>query len=327
MNYTEIISTLISIGWKKDLEGTQYVRNDRFKVRTSTGWEYFYVHLESGCSYLCLHSKFSDYSRDFKRKSLGITVGGIKNGQHLMRSSNMTEFEEVLGSTGRKIYEFFPLQFQRKSDLLAAVDLIAEKAGFLVPIVKSESLSIVLVTTASDTYEPRDDDTSSMPDEVSDPLIGQGSDQIDAALRIPLTPEDDEKRRKKQAENGALGEQLVMQYEIARLTELGCPNSIDCVRHVSLEDVGTGYDIQSNWNGEERCIEVKASELGVKYFFISINEIQKLGELKERGWIYRVDLSKSSDLMGCIDTIPNAGAELNKAGVLEAIQYKATLRK
>jgi hypothetical protein len=143
--------------------------------------------------------------------------------------------------------------------------------------------------------------------------------------RTPLSPEADEAKRKKQAENGAIGEQLAMQYEIARLTELGCPNSNDCVRHVSLEDVGAGYDIQSNWNGQERCIEVKASELGVDYFFISSNELHRLGELKERGWIYRVDLSKKSSLMECIDPIPNAGTELNRTGVLEATQFKATI--
>ena len=143
--------------------------------------------------------------------------------------------------------------------------------------------------------------------------------------RAPLSPEADEAKRKKQAENGALGEQLAMQYEISRLSRLGCPNSIDCVHQVSLDDVGAGYDIHSKWNEEERFIEVKASEIGAEYFFISNNELQKLEELKELGWIYRVDLSKRSDVMGCIDTIPNAGVELRKSGVLEATQYKATI--
>lgn len=325
MNYTEIVATLISMGWDKDHDGKQYERNDRFKVRTNTGWEYFYVHLENGTSYLCLHSKFAEYSRDFKRKSLGITVGGVKRGSHQMLSSNMTEFKEVSGSTGRKIFEFFPLQFQRRSDLIAAIEVISEKAGFLVRNVQKELSAEIVGTSKGDTFQSHDDDKFTELEEASEPSLNQGSFKMDTSARVPLTPEMDEQRRKKQAENGAIGEQLAMQYEIARLTELGCPNSDDCVRHVSLEDVGAGYDIQSNWNGQERCIEVKASELGVDYFFISSNELHRLGELKERGWIYRVDLSKKSSLMECINPIPNAGAELSKTGVLEATQFKATI--
>ena len=31
--------------------------------------------------------------------------------------------------------------------------------------------------------------------------------------------------------------------------------------------------------------------------------------------------------MECVDPIPNAGIELNKVGVLEATQFKATIRR
>lgn len=329
MNYTEIVATLKSIGWKENVEDTQYVNYSRFKVPTATEtvWEHFYVQVEDGYAYLCLHSKFAEFSKDFRNKTLGgITVGG-KRGAHILLSSNMTAFKKVTGGTGNKIYEYFPLRFQRESDLLAAVEVIAEKAKFIVNSVPKDTPAIKPITSVSATSELQDGGDSEVSGENSDPHLDRQSLKIETPLRIPLTPEEDERRRRKQAENGALGELLAMQYEIARLKELGCPNPIDCVRQVSLVDVGAGFDIHSNWDGEERFIEVKTSQDGVDYFFISINELNRLGELKERGWIYRVDLSNEDSELGCIEPISNASAELSKAGVLEAIQFKATIRR
>jgi hypothetical protein len=327
MNYTEIVATLKSIGWEENVEGTQYVKYSRFKVPTATEteWEHFYVQVEDGYAYLCLHSKFAEWSKDFRNKTLGgITVGG-KRGGHILLSSNMTAFKKVTGGTGNKIYEYFPLRFQRHSDLLAAVEVIAEKAKFIINGVPKDTTAIKPITSDRGTSELQDGGNSEVSGEDSDPHLDGQSLNDEAPLRTPLTPEEDERRRKKQAENGALGEQLAMQYEIARLTELGCPDPIDCVQQVSLVDVGAGFDIHSNWNGEERFIEVKTSQEGVDHFFISVNELNRLGELKERGWIYRVDLSNKENVMGCIEPIPNATAELSKAGVLEAIQFKATI--
>lgn len=144
--------------------------------------------------------------------------------------------------------------------------------------------------------------------------------------RAPVSPEEDEQRRKKQAENGALGEVLAKQYEIARLIELSCPNPEAHVDHVALRDIGAGYDIYSVWNGETRCIEVKAGESKVDSFFISSNEVETLTELKEQGWIYLVDLSKKDDLLNCVTTISNAGEKLAPEGVLKPTQFRATLR-
>jgi hypothetical protein len=323
MNYQDIVDTLISVGWKKDLEGTQYERNVRFKVPTEDGWEYFYVHIQDGYAYLCLHTKFEKYAKDFRDKSIhGISLGGIKNGQRVMRSSNMTYFEKV---PGRTTYNFFPIRFQRKSDLIAAIEVIAEKAGFSVRSVQRESPSEIFSPSEGINFGSQDSDDHSKFEEVSDPPPNHDSFETNSSSHMPLSPEMDEERRKKQAENGALGEQIAMRYEVARLAELGCPNPIDCVQQVSLIDVGAGFDIHSSWNGEERFIEVKASQDGADYFFISVNELNRLQKLKERGWIYRVDLSKKETVMDCIEPISNASAELSKTGVLEAIQFKATI--
>ena len=205
------------------------------------------------------------------------------------------------------------------------MEVIAEKANFLVKSAPKELSAITLATSDSSTFDSQDGDSSSSSEEVSVPLLDQGFFQIGATSRTPLTPEEDERRRKKQAENGALGEQLAMQFERSRLTKLSCQDPTQYVRQISLEDVGAGYDIYSNWDGQERFIEVKASELGSDSFFISSNEIKVLVSKGDRAWIYRVDLSARDDPIGCVCPIPNAGAELNREGVLEPTQYRATI--
>lgn len=327
MNYTEIVAALKSIGWEENLEGTQYVKYSRFKVPTATEWEHFYVQVEDGYAYLCIHSRFAEWSKDFKNKRLGgITVGG-KRGGHILLSSNMTAFKKVTGGTGNKIYEYFPLRFQREADLLAAVDVIAEKAKFLVKSTPKEQLTITLATTESGTFESQDSGDSQISDERSDPYLDQRVLKIDPSFRTPLTPEEDERRRKKQVENGAHGELLAMQFEISRLTKLDCQDPAQYVKQISLEDVGAGYDIYSNWNGDERFIEVKASQLGSDTFFISSNELDVLVSKGARAWIYRVDLSEQESPTGCVYPIPNAGDELKRNGVLEATQYRATIQR
>jgi len=327
MNYTEIIAALKSIGWDENVEGTQYVKYSRFKVPTATDWEHFYVQVENGYAYLCLHSRFAEWSKDFKNKSLGgITVGG-KRGSHILLSSNMTAFKKVTGGTGNKIYEYFPLRFQRVSDLLAAVEVIAEKANFVVRSTSRDQATITLSTTDSGTFGSQDDGDSQISDKNYDPRLDQGDLKIDPSLRTPLKPEEDERRRKKQAENGALGERLAMQFEISRLKKLDCQDPAQYVMQISLEDVGAGFDIYSNWNGDERFIEVKASQLGSDTFFISANEIEVLTSKGSRAWIYRVDLSEQESPVGCVYPIPNAGEELKRQGVLEATQYRATIQR
>lgn len=144
--------------------------------------------------------------------------------------------------------------------------------------------------------------------------------------RAPISPEEDQERRKQQAENGKLGEILAMQYEIERLRSLECENPEAYVDHVALRDVGAGYDFCSVWNGETRFIEVKSGESKTNSFFISSNEVDTLTELKEQGWIYLVDLSKKDDLRNCITPISNAGEKLVREGVLVPTQFRATFK-
>ena len=290
----EIVATLKDLGWTEYPDEENYDKYYRFKIRCAIGWEHVYVERKPkgnnlNDAYLCLHPKFLDWRKEFK-KSFGITIDG-RDGKEILQSSNMNDFPLGVGRTGDKIPKYFPLRFQSVTDLKHAVTVIISMANFLTvqnpEAMDGENLEIVNIEQKD--FEQKASlgsntsifDTDGIPPDSPDCLC----------TRALISLEADELRRKRQAENGELGEQLAMQYEIARLTELGCPNSAAHVRQVSLIDVGAGFDIHSNWNGDERCIEVKASELGVDHFFISINELIQLGELRERGWIYRVDLS------------------------------------
>lgn len=94
---------------------------------------------------------------------------------------------------------------------------------------------------------------------------------------------------------GRAGERLVYAEEIARLAALGCP---DPATHVSITadvDVAAGYDIRSEWNGEIRCIEVKATRGGSGDFFLTANERAVLTTLAEQAWLYRVRVDDVND--------------------------------
>ena len=92
------------------------------------------------------------------------------------------------------------------------------------------------------------------------------------------------------AETGRAGEQIALIDELNRLHECGCCVPGKYVELKALSDVGTGYDIASNWPGEERCIEVKTTTAAGSDFFITENERQVLAELGLKAWLYRVVL-------------------------------------
>lgn len=95
----------------------------------------------------------------------------------------------------------------------------------------------------------------------------------DAIQRAKLTPEEYEAIRRRCEENGALGEQLVLEYERKRMRRLGQPHLAERVTWVSRSSVGEGYDILSfNKTGAKRFIEVK-STIGTRNSFeMSYNE-------------------------------------------------------
>ena len=102
------------------------------------------------------------------------------------------------------------------------------------------------------------------------------------------------KKAKSNAENGWLGEKLVIAYEQDRLTKLGREDLASEIKWVSRDDDTTGYDILSfdvdeNNNVREKYIEVNTTEGNdSNVFYISINEINVMERFKEQYFIYRV---------------------------------------
>ncbi len=105
------------------------------------------------------------------------------------------------------------------------------------------------------------------------------------------------KKQKKNAENGLIGEKLVMAYEAEKLRSYGKEELIEKIKWISKEDDGTGYDILSfDENGNEIYIEVKSTADNENaVFFISTNEINTMEKLKEKYFVYRVYNVKSKN--------------------------------
>ncbi len=103
------------------------------------------------------------------------------------------------------------------------------------------------------------------------------------------------KKQKKNADNGLIGEKLVMAYEEEKLRKFGREDLIKNIKWISKEDDGTGYDILSfDKEGNEIYIEVKSTENGDNTtFYISANEIKTMEELKDKYFIYRIFNLKS----------------------------------
>ena len=98
------------------------------------------------------------------------------------------------------------------------------------------------------------------------------------------------KQLEKERDDGALAEQLVMNYEKERL-----PNRSSKIKQVSLIDVAAGYDILS-FNSEssllyDRFIEVKCFH-GKAHFYWSSNEKNISELIGENYFIYLVDLDR-----------------------------------
>jgi hypothetical protein len=90
---------------------------------------------------------------------------------------------------------------------------------------------------------------------------------------------------------GKLGEELVIDYERARLREQGRPDLADAIRWTAREDGdGLGYDVLSfDLNGRERYIEVKATAHGEGTpFYLSSAELDFAQHHADRYALYRV---------------------------------------
>lgn len=98
--------------------------------------------------------------------------------------------------------------------------------------------------------------------------------------------ERDEKNRNL----GLMGEKLVLQYEIQKLTELGLTHLAERVTHTAESSDSDGYDILSfDEQGIEKYIEVKTTRQSKQSpFFISRNEVEFSKIQGLQYWIYRV---------------------------------------
>lgn len=109
------------------------------------------------------------------------------------------------------------------------------------------------------------------------------------SVRATVSPEELEATLRRSAENGALGEQVVVEAERARLVRAGRHDLSKRVRHVSLESVMEGYDVVSyDLNGTRRFIEVKATEGSSRSFPMSMGEWRVAEAKRSAYWIYRV---------------------------------------
>lgn len=102
------------------------------------------------------------------------------------------------------------------------------------------------------------------------------------------------KKAKSNIKNGLLGEELVLDYERKRLSELGRDDLAEKIEWVSREDDNKGYDLVSfdvkDFNTvQKKYIEVKSTEENdTTPFYISKKEIETMDSLKNQYSIYRV---------------------------------------
>ena len=109
------------------------------------------------------------------------------------------------------------------------------------------------------------------------------------------------KKAKTNAENGLLGEKLVLDYEENRLINIGRKDLASKIKFVSMVDDNKGYDIFSfdvdeNNNVTEKYIEVKTTEgkdndlfyRTEKNTILTLNELKTLNDYRGKYFIYRV---------------------------------------
>lgn len=102
------------------------------------------------------------------------------------------------------------------------------------------------------------------------------------------------KKTAKDIKNGLLGEQLVISYEMAKLTNLGLYEYINKIKWVSMESDTYGYDIESfdtDETGKIIPIKIEVKSTGSKVdteFFVSKNEVETSKKYKNCYCVYRL---------------------------------------
>ena len=114
------------------------------------------------------------------------------------------------------------------------------------------------------------------------------SDAPPVGERRPISADEMRDQLDSNSEIGRAGEEIALAYEMDRLRALKCPNPKDHVRPLFESDVGRGYDIESTWLGQMRCIEVKSTTRLGSDIYLSENERVVLKALGDKAWLYRV---------------------------------------
>ena len=101
------------------------------------------------------------------------------------------------------------------------------------------------------------------------------------------------KKAKKDAEIGALGESLVLEYEKHRVENIGLYDYVDRIKQFSLKSDSFGYDIRSydiiDGKIKEIQIEVKTTSSKIdKEFPVSKGEVDASEKYKETYYVYRI---------------------------------------
>ena len=132
------------------------------------------------------------------------------------------------------------------------------------------------------------------------------------------------KKAAKDIKNGLLGEQLVINYEIEKLSNLGLYDYISKVKWTSMESDAYGYDIDSfdvDANGNIIPIKIEVKTTGSKVdteFFVSKNEVETSKKFKKNYCVYRV-----YDVNSQTPKFYKAYGEVEDNFILDPVTFKA----
>ena len=132
------------------------------------------------------------------------------------------------------------------------------------------------------------------------------------------------KKTAKDIKNGLLGEQLVMNYEITKLTNLKLHECINKIKWVSMESDTYGYDIESfdiGKNGKVIPIKIEVKSTSSKVdteFFVSKNEVETSKKYKNNYCVYRL-----YDVNSQFPKFYKAYGEFEENFILDPVTFKA----
>jgi hypothetical protein len=199
---------------------------------------------------------------------------------------------------------------ERKHQNISAI-LIKLSFPYIIGYKPLSNYQRLLFEVVSDRLEKSHTLSDMVQKQIKQPAVTPTMDDILASLVRPPTPIPREIRRTRslineptkpfrhadylaqEASNGSLGlagERFIVEYEKARLTNVGREKLAAKVEHVSLtQGDGAGFDILSfEESGKERYIEVKTTAYG-EYtpFFVTPNELNTSHKVPSDYYLYR----------------------------------------